>query len=83
MRQVRPRNRATTRIANHSRKITNDENRLVTQILKLSQFSQNDGVAKMNIGCCGIHPEFHPQRPTESEFVTQLTLADNLRGALF
>jgi len=49
MRQLRPGGGATTGIANHSSEITDDENGLVTQILKLPQLSQDDTVAKMNV----------------------------------
>ena len=35
MGQLRPRGRTAARVANHAREVTDDENRLVTQILKL------------------------------------------------
>ena len=49
MRQLRPGGGSTTGIANHSSEITDDENGLVTQVLKLPQLSQDDTVAKMNV----------------------------------
>ena len=48
--QLRPRHRATARIANHSSEIADDQNRLMAQLLKLPQFPQNNGVPEMNIG---------------------------------
>ena len=39
MRQVRPRHGPAARVANHSGEIADDQNRLVPEILKLSQFS--------------------------------------------
>ena len=83
MRQMRPRNGAAARVADHSGEIADDENRLVTEILKLPQFSQNNRVPKMNIGCRRIDPEFDPQRPAEREFFAQFVFADDLRRALF
>ena len=49
MRQVRPRNGSSARVANHSGKIADDENCLMSEVLKLPQFSQNNRVAKVNI----------------------------------
>ena len=50
MRQLRPRHRATAWVTDHSREIADDKNCLVPQVLELPQFSQNDGVSKVNIG---------------------------------
>ena len=55
----------------------------MTQILKLSQFSKNDGVTEMNVRGGRIDSELYAQRPAEGEFVTQLIFADDLRRALF
>ena len=49
MRQLRSRNRPPARITNQSREIADDENCLVAEVLKFSQFSQNDGVPEVNI----------------------------------
>ena len=57
MRQVRPRNGPTARVANHSGKIADDENGLVPEVLKLSQFSQNNRVSKVYIRCRRVHPK--------------------------
>jgi hypothetical protein len=80
---LRARGGATTRITDHSGEITDDQNRLVTQVLKLSQFSQNNTVAKMNVGGGWIDPQFYAERAPEREFRAQFILADDLRGALF
>jgi hypothetical protein len=53
---LRARGGATTRITDHSREIAYDQNRLVTEVLKLPQLSQNDTVAKMNVGGGWIDP---------------------------
>jgi hypothetical protein len=83
MSQLGSRGGTPTRIAYHSGKIADDENRLVAQILKLPQLSQHDGVSEMNIGGCWIDSQFYPQRPPKRELIAQLILADDLRGALF
>ena len=65
MRQVRPGDGATTRISDHSGEITDNENCLMAEVLKLPQFSQNDRVPKVNVRGGRIHAELYPQRPTE------------------
>ena len=83
MRQVRPRNGPTARVANHSGKIADDENRLVPEVLKLSQFSQNNRVPKVNIRCGRVHPKLDPQRPAQRKLLAQFAFIDDLRRALF
>src|SRR6266403_1520200 len=80
--QLRSRGRAPARIADHSREVTDNENRLVAQILEMPQFSQNDRVAQMNVRGGGIDSQLYAQRPPEREFFAQLFFADDLRGAL-
>ena len=82
MRQLRPRNRATAGIADHSREITDDKNGLMAKVLKLSQFSQNNGVTEVNIRGRRIDSELYPQRAAEREFVAQFVFADDLCRAL-
>ena len=45
--QLRPRHRTPARIADHGGEIADDQNRLVTEILELPQFSQHDRVTEM------------------------------------
>ena len=82
MRQVRPCNGATARVANHSGEIADDENCLVPEVLKLSQFSQNDRVPKVNIRCRRVHPKLDAQRPAERKLLAQFALIDDLRRSL-
>ena len=70
-------------IAHARRVIADDENRLMPEILKLAQFSEDNRVAEMNIGRRGVDTEFDAKRPAESQFFTELSFADNLGGAFF
>jgi hypothetical protein len=54
---------------------------LMAQILELSKFAENNSVAKVDIGGGWIHTQFHAQRPTEREFLTQFLLVNDLRSA--
>ena len=82
MRQVRPCNGATARVADHSGEIADDENCLVPEVLKLSQFSQNNRVAKVNIRCRRIDAKLDAQRPAERKFIAQFAFVDDLRRTL-
>ncbi len=53
----------------------------MSKILKLPKLSEHDGVAEVNIGCCWINAEFHPQRPPEREFLAQFCFANDLGGS--
>src|SRR6478672_7225934 len=55
----------------------------MSQILKLAQLAQNNGVPKVNIRAGRVDPELHSERPTEREFFAQLVFADDLGSALF
>jgi hypothetical protein len=55
----------------------------VTQVLKLPQLSQNNTVAKMNVGGGWVDPQFYAERTPGREFRAQFILADDLRSALF
>jgi hypothetical protein len=78
---MRARRGAAAWIANHPGEIADDENSLVTEILKLAQLAQNDGVTQMNIGRRWIDTEFHAKRPAERELFAKLRFADDLRSA--
>ena len=80
--QVRPGGGTAAGIADHPRKITDDENGLMPEILEFAQLAQDDGVAEVNIGAGRIDSEFHAQRPAEGQLFPQLVLADNLGGAV-
>ena len=83
MRQVRPCNGPTAWVANHSGKIADDQNCLVPEVLKLSQFSQNNRVSKVNIRCRRVDPKLDTQRPAQRKLLPQFALIDDLRRALF
>src|SRR5437762_10028919 len=61
MRQMRPCNGSTARVANHSSEIADDENRLMAEVLKLPQFAQTNRVPKVNIRCRRVHPKLDAQ----------------------
>src|SRR5205085_4808750 len=69
MSQMRPGDRSTARIANHSGEITDDENGLVPGVLKLAQFAQNNGVAEVDVRGRRINPKFYSERPAKREFL--------------
>jgi hypothetical protein len=52
----------------------------VSEILKLAQLPQNNGVAEMNIGAGRINSEFDPQWPAKRELLAQVIFANDLRG---
>jgi hypothetical protein len=54
---------------------------LVTKVLKIPQFPEDDGMSEMKVGAGRIDAEFHPQWAVGAEFFRQLRFADNLRGA--
>ena len=54
----------------------------MAKVLKLSQFSQNNGVTEVNIRGRRIDSELYPQRAAEREFVAQFVFADDLCRAL-
>ena len=54
----------------------------MTLILELPQFSENQCMTEMKIRTGGIDAQFNAQRPAESEFFTELGLADDLGAAL-
>ena len=59
MRQLRPRNGTTARVADHSGEVANDQNGLVAEVLKLPQFSQDNRMAKVNVRGGRIDSEFY------------------------
>src|SRR5204862_6479080 len=83
MRQMRPCNGSTARVANHSSKIAENENRLVAEVLKLPQFAQNNRVPKVNIRCRRVHPKLDEQGSVQRKLLAQFAIIDDLRGALF
>ncbi|MBT9162558.1 MAG: hypothetical protein DDT27_01116 [Dehalococcoidia bacterium] len=54
--------RLTAGIANLSGPVTHDENHLMPQILKLTEFSESDHMAEMNIGTAGVEALLQAQR---------------------
>jgi hypothetical protein len=81
--EMRPRGRSSARVADHAGKIADDKHSLVTEILKLPEFSQDDGMAEVQIGRARIHSQFHAEGPAERELLFQFRFADDLRRALF
>jgi len=70
-------------IADHPGEIPNDKDRLVTEVLELPQFSQNDRMAEVNVGRGWVDAQLYSQRPAERELVTQFILTDDLCRPLF
>src|SRR2546423_8632574 len=64
--QMGPGGGSTARIANHSGKIADNQNRLMSEILKFPQLAQHNCVTKINVGCRWIDPELDAQRTAES-----------------
>src|SRR5262249_677169 len=81
--QVWPRNGTAARVANHSREIPYDENRLMPEVLKFSQFSQHNRVPKVNIRSRRVHPKLDTQRPAQCKLLAQFAFIDDLSRALF
>ena len=54
----------------------------MSEILKLPQLPEDQGVTEMKIRTRRIDAEFDAQRPAEREFLAKLRLADDLRAAL-
>src|SRR5262249_47033849 len=77
--------RAARRIANQAREITDQENRNVTEILKVLHLSDQDRVAHMNVGCGGIEAGFDPQGLAcflrALQFLRQFFFTNELDGA--
>ena len=57
---------ATARVADHGREITDDQNGLMAELLKLSQFRKADRVTKVDVGRSRIDSKLHPERATQS-----------------
>ena len=55
----------------------------MTEILKLPEFSKDDGVAEVKIRTRRIDAEFDAERTIEREFRSQFLFADDLGRALF
>ena len=62
---------AAARVADHRSEIADDQNRLMTEILKLPQLPEDQRVAEMKIRTGGIDPQFDAQRPAEREFLAR------------
>ena len=84
-RQWRPRFRLPGGIADHRRKIADQENCRVAHILKMLQLAQHHGVTQMNIRRRGIHAEIRAQRLSRLgrllELRPKLALGNNFRRA--
>ena len=48
-------------VADHGRVVADDENGLVTEVLKLPQFPQNDGMSKREVGRRRVHAQLDAQ----------------------
>jgi hypothetical protein len=83
VREMRPGGGPAARVANHPGKITDNENCLMSEVLKLSKLSQHNCVTKVNVGSRGIDPELDPEGAAERQFFAQLRFANDLRGAFF
>ena len=61
-RKLRPRFAFARRVAYHRREIADDENRLVSEVLKLAKFMQDNGMADMQIRPARVAAQFHLER---------------------
>ena len=52
------------------------------EVLELTQLSQRQRVAEVQVRAGRIDAELDPKRPAERELLAQLCFADDLRGAL-
>jgi hypothetical protein len=64
---VRSRSGPTARVANHSSEIADNENSLMSEILKFPQLPQHHCVTEVNVGCRWIDTELDAERPAESQ----------------
>ncbi len=51
----------STRITDHGRIVADDEDRLVTEVLKLPQLPQHHGMAEGQVRCRGVHSKLDAQ----------------------
>ena len=58
-----PRGRPSRRVAYLCRPVTHDEHELLAHILKLSELTQPNRMAKVDIGGAGVEAHLEPQRP--------------------
>src|SRR5262245_39262041 len=72
--------RAAGGIANHCCEVTHQEDNRVTTVLKITQFLERDGVAKMEVGGRRIHPELDSEWPSLGQFRGQFGGGDYLGG---
>jgi hypothetical protein len=49
-------------IPDHAGKIADDENGQMAEVLKLSEFTEDNGMAKMEVGATWVTPEFDVER---------------------
>ena len=60
------------RIANHSRKVHDQEHDVVDHILKVAQFVDQPRVAHVQVRCGRIEPGLDAQRPPGFQLIDQL-----------
>src|SRR6185369_5504191 len=66
------------RIADHAGKIADQELNVMAQVLKLPQFVDDHGVAKVQVGGGGVHAQFYAQRTAQLELVDQFGFHEQL-----
>ena len=72
---------ATARIANHRGEVTDDQDGLVTEFLKLAELGEPNRVPQMNVGRGGINPELHLEGTAQRQLGGQLLLTQDLGTA--
>jgi hypothetical protein len=83
VRQMRSCCGPTAGIANHSGEIADDQNSLMSEILKFPQLPQHNCVTKVNVGCRWVDTKLDAERPPDSQLFAELSFANDLGGAFF
>ena len=82
----RARRGAARGVSDHSRKVADQENHMMTEVLKMFELAQKDRVSKVKVGRGRVEPGFHAQRGARStgllQLLAKLRLLHDFRGAL-
>ena len=80
-RQGRSGGRPPARVTDQRREIADDEDCVMSEILKLPELRQCDRVAEVDVGRRRIHPQLHAQRSTLAQAGDELFLRRDLDDA--
>jgi hypothetical protein len=71
------RDRSAAGIADHRGKVSDDQYREVTEILKIPELSKHDAVTEMDVGRRRVNSKFDIERATLGELGEKLVAAEN------